>query len=450
MKLRLAFAAIALAVVGGLVYWSDQDEKKKEGKPAADASPRLVEIPEDQIVQLEMKKRGGDTTTLKRGADGKWTLTAPQALPVDQDAAKTLAGSFNPLPSDKLIEDKAADFAQYGLTAAAIEVTVTKKDGKTAKVLFGDDTPTGSTVFARLDGDPRVFTVATTNRGNVDKTAKDLRDKRLLTFDSDKLSRMELTIKGQSLEFGKNGKGEWTIVKPKPLRADNFAVEDLAKKLKDAKMDLGQNDDEIKKAATTFASATVVAVAKMTDASGTQQIEVRKDKDKSYYAKSSVVDGVHKVEAALGEGLDKSLNDFRQKKLFDFGFNDPNKIELHEGAKTTAFAKTGDKWMANGKQMDSTGVQSVIDKLRDMPSIKFLDTAAGAPYLDVTVTSQDGKSVEKVAISKKENYYFAHRENEPAFYELDGKVVEELKQAAADVKESQPAKPASKAEEKKK
>ena len=446
MKLRLGLAAIALAAVGGLVYWSNLEEKKKEGKPAADASPKLLEVPEDQIVQVEMKKKGGDTTTIKRGGDGKWQMTAPQPFPVDQDSAKSLAGAFNPLNSDKLIEEKSPDVAQYGLAAPSLEVTLTKKDGKTQKVLLGDDTPTGSAVFAKLDGDARVFTVANFSKSNIDKTSKDLRDKRLMSFDSDKLARFELTVKGQTLEFGKNGKGEWTIVKPKPLRADNFAVEDLAKKLKDAKMDLSLSDEDLQKAASSFAKAASVATAKLSDASGTQQIEVRKDKDKNYYAKSSVVEGIHKIDAALGDGLDKSIADFRQKKLFDFGFSEPNKIEIHEGSKTLLFQKSGDKWMAGTKQMDSTGVQSLIDKLRDMASIKFLDAAAGAPHLDVTVTSQDGKQVEKVAVSKKDNFYYAHRDNEPSYYELDGKVVEDLQKAAADLKEA----PAAKPEEKKK
>ena len=52
------------------------------------------------------------------------------------------------------------------------------------------------------------------------------------------------------------------------------------------------------------ASAAPVATARVTDAVGTQQIEVRKDKDKNYYAKSSAVEGVYKVGNELGEGLD--------------------------------------------------------------------------------------------------------------------------------------------------
>ncbi len=115
-------------------------------------------------------------------------------------------------------------------------------------------------------------------------------------------------------------------------------MEELIRKLKDAKMDLAVSDDDAKKAASAFASGTPVATVKATDASGTQQLEVRKSKD-DYYAKSSAVEGVHKVTADLATGLDKGLDDFRNKKLFDFGFNDPNKIEMHDNGKTLLLPK---------------------------------------------------------------------------------------------------------------
>ena len=110
------------------------------------------------------------------------------------------------------------------------------------------------------------------------------------------------------------------------MRADGSQVEDLIRKLKDAKMDASVSAEDAKKAATAFASGTKVAIATVADSSGTQQLEVRKvqhDKDKDYYAKSSAVEGVYKVTAELGDGLDKKLDDFRNKKLFDFGFTDP-------------------------------------------------------------------------------------------------------------------------------
>ena len=88
----------------------------------------------------------------------------------------------------------------------------------------------------------------------------------------------------------------------------------------------------------------------MTRCQRTQTLEVRKDKDKNYYAKSSAVEGVYKVAADVGDALDKGLDDFRNKKLFDFGFSDPSKVDV----KGATYTKSGDKWMSGGKTMDNT------------------------------------------------------------------------------------------------
>ena len=55
--------------------------------------------------------------------------------------------------------------------------------------------------------------------------------------------------------------------------------------------------------------------------------------------------------------------------------------------------------------------------------------------IDLTVTSGDGKRMEKVSISKAGDNYIAIRENEPAtLYQLDSKTVEDLTKSAAEVK----------------
>src|SRR2546422_7724806 len=45
-------------------------------------------------------------------------------------------------------------------------------------LLIGDDIPTGNGAYAKLDEDPRVFTIASYNKTSLDKAVKDLRDKR--------------------------------------------------------------------------------------------------------------------------------------------------------------------------------------------------------------------------------------------------------------------------------
>jgi hypothetical protein len=431
MQVRGLLVAVVLLIGLGVgLYFSNKEKAAEATKPPADAPPKIVALTEGDITKVALKKKGADETVLEK-TNGNWQITAPKPYPADQSTASQLVSAAANVSGDRVVEDKASNLSAYGLNAPSLEVDVTGKGGKVSKFEIGDDTPTNSGSYAMLQGDPRVFSVASYVKTSLDKSVNDLRDKRLLTFDQDKLSRVELNAKGKDIEFGRD-KDQWQIVKPKPLRADGLQVDEMLRKLKDAKMDLSVSDDDAKKAAASFASGMPIATVKLTDPSGTQQIDIRKNKD-DYFAKSSVVPGVFKVAADLGTGVDKSVDDFRNKKLFDFGFTDPSKIQMHANGKSYDLAKGGDDWFTNGKKMDSVSVQSFLDKLRDLSASKFIDTGSlPAPTIDITVVSS--KATEKLLIVKQGSDYIAQRQNEPALYGIDAKTVDDLTQAASDVK----------------
>jgi hypothetical protein len=169
-----------------------------------------------------------------------------------------------------------------------------------------------------------------------------------------------------------------------------------------------------------------------------QTLEVRKSKD-DYYGKSSVVEGVYKLTAAdLTKFFDKKLEDFRAKKIFDFGFNDPTRIEIKDGAKTVSVEKAGDNWVSSGKTMDTISVQALIDKLRDLSASKLVDTGFGTAAIDMTVVSDDGKHTEKVQIAPNGKDFLARRENDSTLYQLDASAVQDLRTSLGDVKEQPP------------
>lgn len=422
---------VLLAALGAAVWWSENHADTKSEKSATDA-PKLVSLKEDDVKRIEIARRDQPPTLLEKDNSG-WQMKQPKPLRVDSDAVTSVVNAFTGLTWDRLVEEKAADLGTFGLLQPAVKVTVNGKQS----LLIGDETPTGGGVFAKLDGDPRVFSISSATKSNLDKNWKDLQDKRLLTFDESKLTRVELAAKGQPVEFGKNGQNEWQITKPKPMRADNLAVEEVVRKLKDAKMDTAVSDEDAKSFAGKFAGGTRVASVNVTDASGTQTLEVRKN-GTDYFARSSVAEGFHKVGNDLGEGLAKGLEDFRNKKLFEFGFNEPSKLDLQLGDKAYHLVKSGEKWWQNGKEMDPASVQSVIDKLRELTATGFQEGGMGAPVWTLAVTSSDGKRTERVLLSKSGENWLAQRENEPAVYKLDAKAVEEIGKSAADVKAPPP------------
>jgi hypothetical protein len=433
----LLVAVVVLGILAAGVYWSEKHKSAEEAKEASGGASKLVSIKDEDIQKVELHRRDAPAVVIERDKSKQWQMRAPETWRVDQDAATGVASAYAGLSYDRVVEEKPSDLAAYGLQTPSVEMIVTTKDGKSRKLLMGDETPTGSAVYAKFADDAKVFTIQSGTKGTLDKVARDLRDKRLLVFDTDKLTRVELASKGQPVEFGRNAQREWQIVKPKPQRADNGQVEDLVRKLGDARMDTSSPDDQAAKAAAAFAGASRVGTATVTDTTGSQTLDVRK-KGNDYYAKSSAVQGVFKVASDLGEALNKGLDDFRNKKLFDFGFNEPSSIAMRDGTKNYSFQKSGEKWNAAGKQVDPTSVQSFIDKLRDLKAITIRDTGFTTPIIEITVMSDGGKRTEKVQISQTGNSFFAKREGEPTAYELDSKVVEELQRAAADVKEPPP------------
>ena len=433
MKLRGPIVAgIILAGLIGALYWSNHHKPADTTEASAAVSPKVLAVREADISKFDLKKNGAEQVGGERTSAGQWHITSPTSLPADQSAVSSFLGTFSNLNSERLVEEKAVNLAPYGLDAPKLEVDLTEKDNKTQKLLLGDDTPAGNGIFAKFDGDSRVFTVPGFHKTSIDKSANDLRDKRLLTVDSDKISQVELVVKKQEIAFGRN-KDEWQIVKPKPLRADSSAVDELVRALTSARMEFGSSDDE-KKTASAFASATPVATTKVTAESGTQELQVRKNKE-DYYAKSSAVEGTYKVPSTLGQALDRKLEDFRNKKLFDIGSDDPNKIEIRDGSKTYFLTRSGeDWWSGSAKKMDSAVVDDLIEKLRDLSAGKFVDSGFTSVLIDLTVTSNDGKRVEKVAISKGGDNYIAKRGSDSTLYQLDSKTIDDLRKSAEDLK----------------
>ena len=443
----LLAAAIVLAALSGTLYWSNHRKPSTSSvTSAAESSPKVLDIKPADVIGINIAKKDGQELALSRNASGKWQIAAPKPLAADQEAVSSLLSSLSPLNSDRLLEDKATDLSGYGLAKPAVQIRVTEKNSKSEDLLLGDDTPTSSGAYAAVKGDSRVFIIASYNKTSLDKSENDLRDKRLLTFDSEKLSRVELTAKKESIEFGRN-RDQWQILKPRPMRANQSAVEDLVRSLGDAKMELSASDDE-KKDLSAFNAGQAVATAKITDVAGTQELQVRKNKD-DYYAKSSGVAGAYKVLSSVGTSVDKGLDDFRNKKLFDFGFVDPEKIEIHDGAKSYFLTRSGSDWWSNGTKMDEGSVSTLVSDIRDLTATKFPDSGFTASSLDMTVTSDSGKRVEKVLISKNGDSYIAKRESEPALYELNASAITDLQKATADVKPA-PAPPPAPAPKKKK
>jgi Domain of unknown function (DUF4340) len=440
MKFRgLIIAAVVLLALAGALYWSQHHSEKESPASTAGATPAILKIDPATVTALTVKLKGAQAVTLTRSGTAQWRITAPGDFPADSGTVSGMLSSLAPLNSETVVEDHATNLAEFGLGDPSLEVDVTGKDNKTSRLLLGDDAPTGGGIYVALAGDPRVFTAGSYIKTSLNKSLSDLRDKRLLPIDASSVSSFDLIRKGQDIGFARVQSG-WQIEKPQPYRTDNFQVDDLLQQITGAKWDGAVLADD---AAKNFARATPLATVKLTGSSGNDRLEIRKEKDDSY-AKSSAIPGAWKVDASsassLRQDLDRSLDDFRNKQLFDFGYADPEKIEYHSGATSIVLSRTGNAWTSDGKKMDSDSVEAVVTALRDMAASKFVDSGFTSPQIDVTVTSGGGKRVEKVQLQKTSDGAIAKRDDGESLYFLDSTTVQGLTDAITGLKPAAPAK----------
>jgi hypothetical protein len=258
----------------------------------------------------------------------------------------------------------------------------------------------------------------------------------ILKLDEPAIFQLTLTRKGDApIILVKGSSDTWTISTPKDFRADQDAVSGMLSTLSNLSADRVVEE-----------KAFDLKPFGLADPSVTVDIETTDHRDRKLllgdntpagsdvYAMLAADPRIFTIAGYSKTSLDKSLDDVRDKKLFDFGFDEPDKIELHQGAASWLFTHTGNDWWSNGKKMDSAAVESLVGTLRDLTATGFPDSGFSSPELEVTVISGGGKRVEKVAISKSADNYIGKRENAPSLYRLGSTAVTGLVAAADAVK----------------
>ena len=437
----LLIAVGVLALLSGALWWTNKNPEDPSKKEGAGKQEALVTLTQADLVEVTVTRKGETPLVLrKNAASGNWEMVLEPALPTSGPEALDVVNNAATVMSEQVVDDNATDLIQYGLDPAQLTLKLKDKAGKTQELLVGDQAPVGLKFYVRRPNEKKVYAIAQNYKLGFDKTVNDLRDKRLLIFDEVKLAKLEVLSKASALEFGKNAQGIWQLVKPQPFRTDAVVVDELLNKVKEAKFDPAVDAETAKKNAAGFAAAAVVGTVKVTDAGGTRTLEVRKSKDNEFLAKSSAVDGVHKVGEELGKGFDKSLDDYRSKKLMDFGFADPAKVVVETGGKTSVLEHKGEDWIWNGKKADASTVTAFLEGLRGFAALNFVEKKFTTAAFTVTVTLADGKTVEKLMVAKVGNYQYAQRAGETGEYELDPKTLTDLEAAMGKIREAGAAK----------
>jgi len=143
-------------VLAGVVYVVSQQPTPQEAADKA-AHPQILNFQTVDASRLVISD-GSKTTELRR--DGTvWNLVKPIQTPADATRVDGWLDQLSTLTADRVIEGS-SDLGQYGLAPPKLNVDVTLKDGKSARLVLGDKTPDGVDYYAQVPDQKAVYLVS--------------------------------------------------------------------------------------------------------------------------------------------------------------------------------------------------------------------------------------------------------------------------------------------------
>ena len=439
MKQFRTLLILVVALGGLLAYLYFVDAERPLGE--TDDKPKVFSVEADQIEELKVSTIAGGTADLKKGAEG-WQLTSPVQVAADDAEVSGITSNLASLTIQRVVDEKPTDLGAYGLREPVVEVGFKAKGDKEFRTLqLGNKSPTGSDMYAKRAGEQQVFLIFGYLESTFNRTPFDLRDKKILTFDREKVDRVEVTHDGSTTTMVKAG-GEWRMRAPIDARGDFGAIENLISRLQSLQMRAIVDEN-----ATDFSKyglrspATQVAVG-----AGSAQAALAvgsKAEEGLVYVRDLSRPMVFTVPNDLVDDLQKGSGEYRRKDVFEFRTFNLDRIEITRDGATTGFERQrgkgkdgADAWhnVTANKAVDAAKFEAFLGSLTGLRAESFADgktpTGLDSPVLTVKATFDEGKKTDEARFGRVGDNVFAGRPDEPGAMKLDatafGEVLKQL------------------------
>ena len=440
--LNTLIALVVLAATWGAFTYYDKHKATEKAPVESSNQEKILSLDAQHIQSIAFKPRDGEAFTCRR-VGGKWTITDPRQLGVDQGNFSGVLNSLTTATVDDVAELNPANLKDFGLDRPSFTLEITTDAKPPAlTLLLGDDTPTSGGVYAQISGNPRVFTLASYLKSSLEKKLFDLRDRRALTLEAEQLQKIAIQYKGTSWTLEKNPEGIWDLALPPLVRADRFTVDGLVSQLRGLTMQTIAAEDKRKGGDYGFGSPALHLELKGSD--GIQTIIVgKKEKDaEHYFASNSALDPVFTLNSDFVTQFQKNQADLREKDLFSFSSFDVKRLEVDTPKGHWVFEKQANKWKQTApksKNVNSDKMDSFLTHLRDLRADSFpkgtnlSDFGLAQPPYRFNIHFGDKNTTEVVEAAKSGDRMYARRSTDPLPSELSKTALEDVEKSLGEL-----------------
>jgi len=440
MKKQYINTLIALVILAGLwAGFTYYDKRKAQSAPVSTEtkpSEKLIPVDCKHIQSFSVKPKDGAPITC-RLESGKWQIESPQKLPADDSTVSSLLSTLTTATVNDVVDAHPANLKDYGLDqpSETLEVSTDTKPAQFA-LRLGDETPTGSGVYAQLEGNPRIVTLASYDKTSLTKSLFDLRDKRAVTLDADQIQKIEVKSKDKSYTLEKNPEGVWDLALPPAVRADRYVVDGLVSQLRSASMTTVVAEDKKKSAQYGFGSPALTV--KLASPAGSQDLVLGKKDGEKYDAMNSALEPVFTLNSDFLTQFQKDPSDLRAKDLLSVQTWDVTRLDVQTPKGHWTFQKQKDEWKETApaaKDLATDKMDSLLDAIHDLRADSFPKEHAadlskfGLTKPDYHFGLQAGDKKESVDAAKVGDHVYARLTTDPLPAELNKTALDPIDKA---------------------
>lgn len=378
--------ALVAAVLGVAVYLVEI-RGAAEREAAEEVADRLLRFETDEVIGVTIDR--ADESIVLSKSDDEWRITAPYELAADATAVTTIVNRLQSADHDRVVEEEPEELARFGLEDPGLTVTLQLASGESRALQFGDGTPVGFNVFVKRPDDAPVMTAASSLEDAVDKTLFDLRNRSILSFTEDDVSRVEiesdaLTATVEREPDAGDGIDRWTLSAPLQAAADAETISSLLNGLRtDNALAFASEEPSEEQLAEFGLDAPVASIRVWTaeDAAHTLQLGGSAEDPAGRYARRLGADAVMVVPETLVTDLPESVDALRNRTVVDFARDRVDAIELTVAdAPTVRLEKDGVDWRItepSALEADASTVAALLTGALNLRAREFPEGTSG-------------------------------------------------------------------------
>ena len=273
----------------------------------------VVEVDRDKVTRIEIESPKGSVTLAQE--NGRWKITAPEALPADQVEAGAVLFKLRELKAQAFLTDDAAGIPRY-LAKPTVRVSIGDPGTPTARTLLLAPSPErrggAATAYAGVVGRGPVVLVDGKALEEIGRSADDLRDRTLITgLEPRDIKRMRVRAGNQTVVVERSGDADWKVVEGPRGAAKAATVDNLLYGLRALKWKTVAAPTEAEPARYGLDVPTLEVALLKADGSETATLLIGKREGDQTWVKLKAAPAVYSVDAKqLGE-LPKVPDDFK-------------------------------------------------------------------------------------------------------------------------------------------